>query len=97
MQLAQSGFPLGVVDNAYSNYLFAGTPRPDVVSNNWRTSVAGTGSFDPIGDLWVDSSRFSRRTNPAVNPFGNAPRLNGASRSARDYSCQQHGDARLHR
>jgi hypothetical protein len=27
--MAQSGFPLGVVDNAYSNYLFAGTPRPD--------------------------------------------------------------------
>jgi hypothetical protein len=81
--LAQSGFPLGVVDNAYSNYLYAGTPRPDVVSNNWRTSVAGTGSFDPIANLWLDSSQFSRRANPAVNPFGNGPRLDGAARSAR--------------
>jgi hypothetical protein len=53
------------------------------VSNNWRTSVAGTGSFDPIANLWLDSSQFSRRTNPAVNPFGNGPRLDGAARSAR--------------
>jgi hypothetical protein len=81
--LAQSGFPLGVVDNAYSNYLLQGTPRPDVASLDWRTPVAGTGSFDPIANLWLDSSKFIRRTNPAVNPFGNAPRLNGASRSAR--------------
>ncbi|MCC7496375.1 MAG: hypothetical protein IT160_02280 [Bryobacterales bacterium] len=79
----QSGFPLGVLDNAYSNYLFAGPPRPDVVSNNWRTPNAGTGSFDPIGNLWLDASAFGRRPNPAVNPFGNAPRLNGAARSAR--------------
>jgi len=81
--MAQSGFPLGVVDNAYSNYLFAGTPRPDVLTNSWRTAKSGTHEYDPIKDLWVDATGFARRTNPAVNPFGNAPRLSGASRSAK--------------
>lgn len=81
--LAQSGFPLGVTDNSYSNYLFAGPPRPDIVTNDWRTAQAGTGSFNPIGNLWLDSSAFRSRKNPALNPFGNAPRMNGAARSAR--------------
>jgi hypothetical protein len=80
---AQSGFPLGVLDNAYSNYLYSGPPRPDVKTSNWLAPDAGTGSFDPSKGLWLDPNAFIRRTNPAVEPFGNAPRLNGAARSAR--------------
>jgi hypothetical protein len=30
-------------------------------------------------------SAFQRRTNPAVDPFGNAPRLDGAARSFRTF------------
>jgi len=52
---AQSGYPMGVVDTAYSNYLFAGTPRPDVLSHNWRAPVSGD-KFDPDKDLFYDRS-----------------------------------------
>jgi hypothetical protein len=76
----QSGFPLGVVDTAYQNYLFAGTPRPNVTSNSWMAPTTG-GSFDPNKDNFFNTSAFQRRTNPTVDPFGNAPRLNGATRS----------------
>jgi hypothetical protein len=77
---AQSGYPYGVIDSAYANYLYAGPARPNVNTNNWYTSAVG-GSFEPATDLMLNASAFSRRTNPAVDPFGNAPRLNGAARS----------------
>ncbi len=76
----QSGFPLGVIDGAYQNYLFAGTPRPNVTTNNWAAATKGD-SFDPSVDNFFNPSAFQRRTNPAADPFGNAPRLNGATRS----------------
>ncbi|MCX6624173.1 MAG: hypothetical protein NTY38_24550 [Acidobacteria bacterium] len=77
---ANSGYPLGVTDSAYANYLFAGTPRPNVLTNNWYTSSVN-GDFDPDKNLMLNSAAFSRRTNPALDPYGNAPRLNGAARS----------------
>ncbi len=77
---ANSGYPLGVTDGAYLNYLYSGTPRPNVLTNNWYTSAVG-GDFEPATDLMLNASAFQRRTNPAVDPFGNAPRLNGAARS----------------
>ncbi len=77
---ANSGYPIGVTDSAYLNYLYAGTPRPNVVTNNWYTADVG-GSFDPDKHLMLDRSAFQRRTNAAADPFGNAPRLNGAARS----------------
>lgn len=76
----QSGFPLGVVDTAFQNYLFAGTPRPNVTTNDWAAPTKGS-SFDPAVDNFFNSSAFQRRTNPTTDPFGNAPRLNGATRS----------------
>jgi hypothetical protein len=80
---AQSGFPLGVIDSAYVNNLFAGTPRPDVISDNWLSPTAGTSSFNPSKNNWFITSPFLRRTNPAAEPFGDAPRYNGDARSAR--------------
>jgi hypothetical protein len=80
---AQSGFPLGVIDSAYANNLFAGTPRPDVISDQWLSPAAGTSSFDPSKNNWFITSPFLRRTNPAAEPFGDAPRYNGDARSAR--------------
>ena len=80
---AQSGFPLGVIDTAYANYLFGGTPRPDVTSNNWLSTTGGTTSFDPSKANWLSPSAFVRRINPAAEPFGNAPRYSGDARSAR--------------
>jgi hypothetical protein len=77
---ANSGYPLGVTDGAYVNNLYAGAPRPNVLTNNWYTSAVG-GNFEPATDLMLNSAAFSRRTNPAADPFGNAPRLNGAARS----------------
>lgn len=76
---AQSGYPMGVVDTAYDNYLFGGTPRPNVLTHDWRAPIAGD-EFDPDKDLFYDVSAFQRRTNPAVDPFGNAPRFNGKTR-----------------
>ncbi len=77
---ANSGYPLGVTDTAYSNNLYAGTARPNVLSHNWYTSAVNS-SFDPNVSLMLDASAFSRRTNPAADPFGNAPRLIGSARS----------------
>jgi len=77
---ANSGYPLGVTDTAYSNNLYGGTARPNVLTNNWYTSAVNS-SFDPNVSLMLNSSAFSRRANPATDPFGNAPRLNGAARS----------------
>jgi len=76
----QSGFPVGVTDTGFNNFLFGGPPRPNVLSHNWRAPVGGR-EFDPDRDMFFDRSAFARRTNPAVDPFGNAPRLNGAVRS----------------
>jgi len=77
----QSGYPLGVIDTAYQNNLFAGTPRPNVLSNDWLT-VAGSScsSFDPNTSLFLNPAAFARRTNPSSDPFGNAPVLNGNAR-----------------
>jgi hypothetical protein len=79
----QDGFPLGVVDNGYSNNLFSGPPRPNETTNNWLSAAAANGcsSFGWDKGLYLDPSAFVRRTNPAVDPFGDAPRLNGAARS----------------
>jgi len=76
----QSGFPLGVVDTAFQNYLFAGIPRPNVTTNDWAAPTKGD-RFDPAVDNFFNASAFQRRTNPAVDSFGNAPRLDGATRS----------------
>jgi hypothetical protein len=76
----QSGYPLGVVDNGYSNFLSAGTPRPNVTSADWRAPVTGD-RFDPDKGPYLSRTPFQRRTDPSVDPFGNAPRLNGATRS----------------
>jgi len=76
----QSGYPLGVIDNGYSNYLNGGTPRPNIVSHSWRAPVSGS-KFDPSKDLYLTSSAFQRRTDPSIDPFGNAPRFVGSTRS----------------
>jgi len=76
----QSGYPLGIVDTAYSNFLQGGTSRPNVTSLDWRAPVVGD-RFDPSVEPYLSATPFLRRTNPAVDPFGNAPRLNGATRS----------------
>jgi hypothetical protein len=95
----QSGYPMGVTDTAYSNFLQAGTPRPNVTSLDWRAPVVGD-RFDPSVEPYFSTAPFQRRTNPAVDPFGNAPRLNGATRSpgrfrenisiARSFSLKEH-------
>jgi hypothetical protein len=76
----QSGYPMGVIDNGYSNFLSAGAARPNVTSLDWRAPIAGD-RFDPDKAPYLSSSPFQRRTDPTVDPFGNAPRLNGATRS----------------
>jgi hypothetical protein len=76
----QSGYPLGVKDTSYQNYLFGGPTRPNVLTSDWRAPVAGD-SFDPNRDAYLTRSAFQTITNPTVTPFGNAPRLNGATRS----------------
>jgi hypothetical protein len=79
---AQSGFPLGVLDTGYANNLNSGPARPNVTSANWLSPTAGS-SFDPSSGTWLITSPFVRRTNPAADPFGNAPRYNGNARSPR--------------
>ncbi|MBI4877877.1 MAG: TonB-dependent receptor [Acidobacteria bacterium] len=76
----QSGYPLGVTDSGYSNFLNAGTPRPNVTSLAWRAPVGGD-RFDPYRESFLSRDAFQRRTDPTVDPFGNAPRLNGITRS----------------
>ncbi len=80
----QSGYPMGVIDNGFVNNLKGGTPRPNVLSNDWRAPTAGE-RFDPSVDNFYNKSVFVRRTNPALDPFGNAPRLDGATRSFRTF------------
>jgi hypothetical protein len=77
---AQSGFPMGVIDTGFNNFLNGGPARPNVLSDQWRAPVKGSG-FDPDKDVFYATSAFSRRTNPAADPFGNAPRYNGNIRS----------------
>jgi hypothetical protein len=50
-----------------------------VLSHDWRAATVGE-SFDPDKDNFYNRSVFQRRTNPVADPFGNAPRLNGATR-----------------
>jgi len=76
---AQSGYPMGVVDARYQNNLRAGTPRPNINTHDWRGSIAGS-EFDPDKDNFYNPSSFTGRTNPFADPFGNAPRLLGATR-----------------
>jgi hypothetical protein len=76
---AQSGYPMGVVDNGYQNNLRGGPPRPNLLSNSWRAATRGS-SFDPDKDNFYNSAAFQRRTNPALDPFGNAPRFVGSTR-----------------
>jgi hypothetical protein len=75
----QSGYPMGVTDTAYPNNLRAGIPRPNVLSNTWRGPTVGD-TFDPDKDNFYSLGAFQRRTNPAADPFGNAPRFSGATR-----------------
>ncbi|MBI1791489.1 MAG: TonB-dependent receptor [Acidobacteria bacterium] len=75
-----SGFPIGVVDNGYNNFLRGGPPRPNVLTHDWRAAVGGD-QFDPSRDLFLDRTAFQRRTDPRIDPFGNAPRLLGTVRS----------------
>jgi hypothetical protein len=51
-----------------------------VTSLDWRASVIGD-KFDPDKEPYLSTSPFQRRTDPTVDPFGNAPRLNGTTRS----------------
>jgi hypothetical protein len=76
----QSGYPLGVIDTGYSNFLMGGTPRPNITSLDWRAPIVGD-RFDPDKEPYLARSPFQRRTDPTVDPFGSAPRLNGATRS----------------
>jgi hypothetical protein len=75
----QSGFPMGVTDSAAQNFLRGGTPRPNVLTHDWRAPIVGE-EFDPDKDVFYNRDAFQRRTDPRVDPFGNAPRLNGATR-----------------
>jgi hypothetical protein len=75
----QSGYPMGVTDTGFQNNLRAGTPRPNILTHDWRSTPKGE-KFDPMVDNFYDRSAFVRRTNPVADPFGNAPRLNGATR-----------------
>ena len=76
----QSGYPLGVTDSGYSNFLSGGTARPNLTSHDWRAPVGGA-RFDPHREPFLSRNPFQRRTNPTIDPFGNAPRLIGATRS----------------
>ena len=51
-----------------------------MTSLDWRAPVVGD-RFDPDKEPYLSRSAFVRRTDPTVNPFGSAPRLNGATRS----------------
>jgi len=77
--VAQSGYPLGVVDSGYNNYLFGGPARPNIITDHLRAPIAGD-KFDPDKDLVLNAGALSRRTNPAVDPFGNAARFYGSTR-----------------
>jgi hypothetical protein len=76
---AQSGYPMGVVDTGFQNNLRAGTPRPNILSHDWRAPLAGS-QFDPDKDNFYNRGAFQRRTSPFADPFGNAPRFVGVTR-----------------
>ena len=76
---AQSGYPMGVIDTRYQNNLRGGTPRPHVLTHDWRAPTVGS-EFDPDKDNFYNRDAFVARTNPALDPFGNAPRLVGKTR-----------------
>lgn len=76
----QSGYPEGVIDTGYNNYVFGGQNRPNVLTTDWRATQLGDG-FDPNKEPYLTTSAFQRITNAAQNPFGNAARFNGATRS----------------
>lgn len=75
----QSGYPMGLVDSGFQNNLRGGTPRPNITSHDWRAPTVGE-EFDPDKDNFYNRDVIQRRTNPVADPFGNAPRLNGATR-----------------
>jgi hypothetical protein len=77
--VAQSGYPLGIVDSGFDNFLFGGPARPNILTHNLRAATAGD-RFDPDKDLVVAASAVARRTNPSLDPFGNAPRFVGVAR-----------------
>jgi hypothetical protein len=79
--VAQSGYPLGVLDSGFANYLFGGPARPNILSHDLRAPVAGE-RFDPDRDLVLNAGAFARRTDPSRDPFGNAPRFVGRTRWA---------------
>jgi hypothetical protein len=70
---------MGVIDSGSQNNLRGGTPRPNILSHDWRAATVGE-EFDPDKDNFYNRAVFVRRTNAAADPFGNAPRLNGATR-----------------
>jgi hypothetical protein len=78
-----SGTPLSVTDPTYDNYLFGGTAYPNVLSHNWMASCCVGDSFNPDVDPYLTKTPFVSRTNPAIDPFGNAPRYNGKARRVR--------------
>ncbi len=80
----QSGYPMGVVDNRYPNNLRGGTARPNILTHDWRGAITGN-EFDPDKDNFYNPAAFAGRTNPALDPFGNAPRLLGATRMFANY------------
>ncbi|MGH9718908.1 MAG: hypothetical protein ACRD8O_01735, partial [Bryobacteraceae bacterium] len=76
---AQSGYPMGVTDTGFQNNLRAGTPRPNLLQHDWRAPLTGS-EFDPDKDKFYSLGAFQRRTNPAVDPFGNASRFVAGTR-----------------
>ena len=78
---AQSGYPLGVLDSGYNNNLNGGPARPNIITDNLRAPIAGD-KFDPDKDLVLNAGALSRRTNPAIDPVGNAARFYGSTRWA---------------
>jgi hypothetical protein len=77
--VAQSGYPLGVVDSGYNNYLNGGAARPNIITDDLRAPLVGD-KFDPDKDLVLKAGAFARRSNPAIDPFGNAARFYGSAR-----------------
>jgi hypothetical protein len=90
----QSGYPMAVVDTGYTNNLYNGIARPNVLTGNWALPYNGT--FDPSIENFLNPAAFSRRTNPAADPFGNAPVFNGATRFFPLYSANVSMARRIH-
>jgi hypothetical protein len=91
---AQDGYPMAVIDTAYTNNLNAGIARPNVLTSNWGLPYSGT--FDPSVDKFLNPAAFSRRTNAAADPFGSAPVYNGATRFFPLYSTNVSMARRIH-